>query len=414
MLGGTPTPKSAQLILQQQTTSPFMHAVEVRASSRQLDRVGHSLRDADERVYQALRRFYMWARRAWHAPPTGLPLTRKLGMWRRGFFAESHLLYDLSRNDPADYLTDYQHLVRCSRVNAWNDFYTHKLVLRSFLLAIGLRQAETLALILNGRILIHPSSGTARYVKPAQMVELLRGYPGEKQFIVKPEDGLCGEDIFLLSYRDGQFFRQRGRIVEPFDVEAFLVAPRSGRRKGLPASGMLIEARLQQGPFWDRLFPGSANTMRVYTMWHPDEPAPFVARAVQRIGTADTVPTDNWSGGGISVPIDPVTGRLGVGRMHPLKGARDEDRYEQHPDTGAQLTGVTLPGWEKIKAAVLRAAGSLPFNRIGGWDVLMDASDTPVILEANGNGDVNLLQVHGGLLAEPRIRRFYQAFEVVA
>jgi hypothetical protein len=37
----------------------------------------------------------------------------------------------------------------------------------------------------------------------------------------------------------------------------------------------------------------------------------------------------------------------------------------------------------------------------------------PVILEANGNSDVNLLQVHGGLLAEPRIQQFYRAVGVV-
>ena len=33
----------------------------------------------------------------------------------------------------------------------------------------------------------------------------------------------------------------------------------------------------------------------------------------------------------------------------------------------------------------------------------------PVILEANGNSDISLLQVHEGLLAEPRIRNFYRA-----
>jgi cell division septal protein FtsQ len=43
-----------------------------------------------------------------------------------------------------------------------------------------------------------------------------------------------------------------------------------------------------------------------------------------------------------------------------------------------------------------------------GWDVLVDATGESVILEANRNSDVNLLQVHGGLLAEPRIRQFYQ------
>jgi hypothetical protein len=126
------------------------------------------------------------------------------------------------------------------------------------------------------------------------------------------------------------------------------------------------------------------------------------------------VPTDNWSGGGISVPVDPETGRLGLGRMHPLKGKRPEQRFEIHPDSGAQLTGAVVPHWDRITGAVLQAAGSLPFNRMGGWDVLVDATDTPIILEANGNSDVNLLQVHGGLLAEPRIRRFYQAFGVVS
>jgi hypothetical protein len=176
---------------------------------------------------------------------------------------------------------------------------------------------------------------------------------------------------------------------------------------------MLIERRLEQGAFWRGLFPDSANTLRLLTLWTPGEPAPFVARAVQRIGTADTVPTDNWSGGGISAPVDLASGRLGEGRMHPLKGTRAEQRFTQHPDTGAQIAGAVLPGWSEVTDTVLRAAASVPFNRMAGWDILVDAEGVPVILEANGNSDVNLLQVHGGLLAEPRIRQFYQAFGVV-
>ncbi len=383
------------------------------ATSGPVDQLGRALRSADERLYQVARSTHGLMKREWKAAPTGLSLGRKLNMWRRGFFAESHTIYDLAQNNPDDYLSDYQHFVGCSRINAWNEFYAHKMVLRSFLLAIGLRQANTVALILDRRILVYPYTGNASYVGPADMAELLRSGEGERKFIVKPEDGGCGEDIFLLMYRDGQFLRQRGRSVEPFDLMAFLGERKKSRRKGRPPSATLIEERLQQGPFWAELFPDSANTIRVFTMWHPGDPAPFVARAVQRIGTADTVPTDNWSGGGISVPIDPATGRLGLGRMHPLKGHRPEQRFERHPDSGARLTGAVVPGWGQIVATVLRAAGSLPFNRIGGWDVLVDASGTPIILEANGNSDVNLLQVHGGLLAEPRIRRFYQALEVV-
>ena len=373
-----------------------------------------TLKRADRRLYHVVRTTYRWVQREWKGPRTDLPLSRKLDLWRHGFFAESDSIYDLTRNSPDDYVSDYQHAVGCSRINAWSGFYDHKMVLRSFLMAIGLRQANTVALILDGQILLEPYSGQARHVTAAEMVDLLRERGRETKFIVKPEDGLCGEDIFLLFYDKGQFWRQRGRTINPFDVAAFLGEQKRSRRKGRPPSAVLIEERLQQGPFWAALFPDSANTMRVLTMWQPGESAPFVARAVQRIGTADTAPTDNWSAGGISVPIDPATGRLGLGRMHPLKGRRSDQRLERHPDSGAQLTGEMIPGWNQIAATVLRAAGRLPFNRIGGWDVLVDASGTPVVLEANGNSDVNLLQVHGGLLKEPRIRRFYEAVRVVS
>jgi hypothetical protein len=287
-----------------------------------------------------------------------------------------------------------------------------------------MRQVETVAVLMTDRILGDPFGPRRGDMTPEALLErLLEG--GDAGFIVKPEDGWCGEEIFLLAAENGRLVRRRGRESEPFDIEAFLAADRPSY--GGPPSAYLVERRLGQAPFWAGLFAGSANTIRALTLWTPGEPAPFLARAVQRIGTADTVPTDNWSGGGISAPIDPVTGRLGLGRMHPLTGARPGHRFTHHPDTGAPIAGAVVPGWAAIRATVLRAAASVPFNRMAGWDVLVAAGTelgtesgtevdteldtepgTPVLLEANGNSDVNLLQVHGGLLAEPAIRRFYQ------
>ena len=190
---------------------------------------------------------------------------------------------------------------------------------------------------------------------------------------MKPEDGGGGRDIFLLESRDGALVRRRGQAAEPFEPASYL---RTLQNSGIPRA-TLVERRMLQAPFWNELFPGSANTIRVLTLWTPGEPAPFVAHAVQRMGTADTVPTDSWSGGGISAPVSLDTGRLGVGRTHPLKGAR------------------------------------LPFNPVSGWDVIVDRDGQPVILEANANSDIDLHQVHGGLLADARVRRFYQAVGVV-
>ena len=335
-------------------------------------------------------------------------------MWRRGFFAESAAIYDFPRNNPQQYLSDYQHFVRCSRINAWEGLYVRKLGLRSFLLAMGFRQAETTAYIHQRQILHRPFSEDAHFIPLEELLGLLQDDPSGGGFIMKPEDGWCGEEIVLLTSRQGRVYRRRGRDEELFDFDRYMraVEARAAREKRDP-SGVLIERRLEQGEFWRGLFPDSANTLRLLTLWTPGEPAPFVARAVQRIGTADTVPTDNWSGGGISAPVELATGRLGEGRMHPLKGKRAEQRFTEHPDTGAVIAGAELPGWQQVTDVVLRAAASVPFNRMAGWDVLVDAEGVPVILEANGNSDVNLLQVHGGLLAEPNTRRFYQRVGVI-
>jgi hypothetical protein len=374
--------------------------------------LGDALRRADLSIYQTARSTYQWAKHERKAE-LRLPLRKKLAMWRRGFFAESATIYDFPRNNPQDYLSDFQHFVRCARINAWEGIYTHKLGLRAVLLAMGFRQAETIAYIQESRILANPFSPAAHYIAIDDLLVLLGAGAGTG-YIVKPEDGWCGEDIVLLTHRNKQLYRRRGRTEEPFDFGRYIGALETrAERENRDPSAVLIERRLEQGAFWRAMFPDSANTIRLLTLWTPGEPAPFIARAVQRIGTADTVPTDNWSGGGISAPVDLASGILGEGRMHPLKGKRAQQRFTRHPDTGALIAGAVLPGWEQVTDTVLRAAASVPFNRMAGWDILVDAEGVPVILEANGNSDVNLLQVHGGLLSDSRVRRFYEAFGVL-
>jgi hypothetical protein len=352
------------------------------------------------RLYSTIESTYNWIRHEVRARAP-IPLSRRLALWRRGFYAESQLIYDLD-GDGRAYLTDFQHL-RVNASIAWNWLYKHKLAFRGHLLALGVRQPETLACLYHGHVLLRPVSDESRSVGVEALRELLVSEADE--YIVKPEDSGGGRDIFLLESRGGDLVRRRGQSIEPFDLASYLGSLRNG---GIPRA-TLIERRLRQAPFWERLFPDSANTIRVLTLWTPGELAPFVAHAVQRIGTADTVPTDNWSGGGISAPVALDTGRLGAGRMHPLKGKRPQHRFTHHPDTGAQIEGAAIPGWETIVATVLRVASTMPFNPTTGWDVLVDRDGQPVVLEANANSDIDLHQVHGGLLADPRVRCFYES-----
>jgi len=63
----------------------------------------------------------------------------------------------------------------------------------------------------------------------------------------------------------------------------------------------------------------------------------------------------------------------------------------------------------------VRVPGEEPRGRTGAVSGRegVDEGGTPIILEANGNSGVNLLQVHGGLLADPRVRRFFERCGVI-
>jgi hypothetical protein len=352
--------------------------------------VGHDL-------YASARSVYWLARGEELRTP--FPLRHKINAWRRGFFADSAIVYDLGRNDPRDYVSDDMRR-RCSRINPIPNFFRNKLAFRSVLLTRGFPQPDTVAFLAGGNIVLNPlgqpAVGPSRYVDAEELERLLIAEGG--QFIFKPEDGHRGQGIFVAEVRDGALIRRRGTAARPFRVAE------------VAGATMLVERRIEQADFWRELFPQVANTIRAVTMWVPGEAEPFLGAAAQRIGNTDTVPTDNWSGGGICSRIDLSTGQLGVGLTHPRMGrggVRHQEGYTHHPDSGAQIEGAVIPGWSAIKDTVLRAAASLPTNRIVGWDVLVDRTGTPIILEGNGNGGLRVVQSDGGMLADPKVRRFY-------
>ena len=335
------------------------------------------------------------ARMDWEAVQ---PIGVKLKAWSNGYRTDSFLIYNVTNETNNDYVNDDVLENRCTKLNASREYFHHKFAFRSVLKHAGVAQPETIALIAHERILLNPLGPDRRYVTAHELEDFLLGDGGS--FIVKPEAGYRGVGISLLRGGDAGLVRQRGRLCEAF------------RMSHVPPVA-LIERVVPQGPFWMALFPGTGNTIRVLTGWMPGEPQPIILRAVQRIGTADTVPTDNWSGGGVCAIVDLESGRLGPGRVNPLKSKSPVRQYETHPDTGARIEGAILPHWDRIRETVLRASTSSPLNRYVGWDVLVDDEGTPVIVEASGRSDLDLLQIHGGLLADPAAKRFFQASGVI-
>src|SRR5690606_1992970 len=113
----------------------------------------------------------------------------------------------------------------------------------------------TIAVLARGRVLLHPFDKSRRYSTAAELGRMLLADGG--RFVVKPEDGARGADVFAIETRDGRLVRRRGADYEPFDVAA--IGPRP----------TLVERWIEQGRFWRDLFPDSANSLRVLTMWTP-------------------------------------------------------------------------------------------------------------------------------------------------
>ena len=336
---------------------------------------------------QLVRRLYwMWRddRRAQGS------LLRKLPYWLRGFRISSADLYGFPRPDEGDYLNDYHSTFQIRGLNASLAFYQHKLAQRALLLAARFPQTPTVAVMWNGRVVLHPLTGRH---EPASL-ERLRAWLLQDggRYIVKPEDGGRGSAIWVLEPRNGALVCRRGSREEPFPPAE------------LVERLVLVERYMEQADFWRTLFPGTLNTIRILTLWPAGGP-PFIARACQRIGAADTLPCDNASAGGISAEIDLATGRMGPGRRRRPEGVQT---VTHHPDSGAAIDGAILPRWDAICGVALRATVSMPMNCYVGWDLFVDPAGQIVIGEASGSTGVGIYQVHRGLLSDPAVRGFLE------
>jgi hypothetical protein len=323
------------------------------------------------------------------------PLARKLRWWRHGFRVGSAALYEFPRADPRDYLSDFAALHYLKQLNPGYALFRHKAIRRALLLAAGFPQIETVALVWKRRIVLHPFTPDAHSVAVAELERWLRRDGGP--FILKPEDGGGGDKVCLLETDGEGLTCRQGRATWPFGFDDL------GHRL------TLIERRAESAEFWRGFYPDTLNTMRFLTLWPEGDRAPFIARAVQRMGTPESAPADNRSRGGIFARIDLQTGRLGYG----IRTIAGPERFARHPESGAPISGVTLPCWGTIQSELLRAASSLPVNCFAAWDVFLDRQERLVVLEVNGTSGAEIFQGEGGLLADPRVRRYFVQVGVV-
>ncbi|WP_024590392.1 MULTISPECIES: sugar-transfer associated ATP-grasp domain-containing protein [unclassified Pseudoalteromonas] len=148
------------------------------------------------------------------------------------------------------------------------------------------------------------------------------------------------------------------------------------------ACSYLIEEKIQQHSFNQRLHPESVNTIRVDSLLSKTGEA-IINSAYLRIGRNGRK-VDNWSGksGGIGVNINIETGKLSSLGIDYCKNL-----YSEPPNTGVAFSGLTVPYWDEIINIVKKAALQFPNLKSLGWDIAL-SENGPLILEVNADYDI--------------------------
>jgi len=218
------------------------------------------------------------------------------------------------------------------------------------------------------------------------LAQLLSGY---KDFVVKPCRGSGGEGILVIVDRDQKpehFVRASQQIVSLEELQYHIRNTIHGLYSlGGQPDEAIIEYRVKVNPLFTDIAVRGVPDIRVITFLG------VPVMAMLRLPTYRSGGRANLHQGAIGVGIAMSSGLT-------MKGVQGTTVISEHPDTGALLQGVQLPGWDKI----LRMASTVQMeSKLGylGVDIVLDEDKGPLILEINARPGLAVQIANGEGLA---------------
>jgi len=217
----------------------------------------------------------------------------------------------------------------------------------------------------------------------------------ETDLFVKPVRGTGGSGAERWDHRENGFSEPHAGLLTERELLARLAA-RSRRRP------ILLQPRIENCAELSAINNGALSTLRIVTCLD-ERRRPEVVAAVMRMAIGDNHRVDNFHAGGIAAAVDLDHGALG-----PASDLGMDARLgwvDRHPDSGAQITGRTVPWWREACALAERAHRVFDDRTIVGWDIA-PTEDGPIIVEGNGSPDLDIVQraMRSGL-ADSRLSR---------
>jgi len=322
-----------------------------------------------------------------------LPLRTRWRAWRLGFTSGSYALYDLDHRDPRQYLPDFSD-INYLMDNPGAHTSRDKFQFARNMEMLEIPTPEVIALI-SGNAVVWPDP--SKQTTGSGFSQALTGFlENNKRLVFRPTFGGAGSGVMILESRDSGI-EVNGEPCTVGDFAEFL------RDKG----SYIVTRYIRQARYADAIYPDSLNTLRMLTIWDSAENQPILVRSVHRFGSSRSFPMDHFHAGlgGVCAPVDLETGKLGTALSLERDGSLKP--FEQHPETGGQISGLTIPYWKEVAALVLKAARHYAAAPYIGWDIAV-TEEGPSFIEANSPPGPAIMQVHAPLLEDERIRRFYR------
>lgn len=225
-----------------------------------------------------------------------------------------------------------------------------------------------------------------------------------ESFVVKPAQGSGGDGILVVtgrSQRKRDSFRlSSGVLISEAEIQHHLSNIVGGQYSlsGNPDKA-LIEYCVRFDPtFAEVSYQGVPDIRVIVYRGYP-------AMAMVRLPTRASDGKANLHQGAVGAGVCMSSGET-------LKGVLGNDLVDEHPDTGALISGLLIPQWDFILQSSARGYDVTGLGYLG-VDMVIDRQKGPLILEMNARPGLNIQIANGTGLAR-RIKRIDEIFDADA
>ncbi len=198
------------------------------------------------------------------------------------------------------------------------------------------------------------------------------------EFVAKPAHGSGGKGILvILDKEEDHYKKASGELITLEGIKRHLTNTISGLHSlGGRTDVAFLEELVRVDPMFHPLSFEGVPDIRLIVF------RGFPIMGMLRLATKSSDGKANLHQGAIGVGIDIATGRA-------VQAVQHEQLITHHPDTGADLSQIAIPNWEKL---LTLASQCYDVTRLGylGCDIVLDKTRGPLILELNARPGLSI------------------------